>query len=97
MVEWLARLENEKVPAGPLNSLDRVFSDPQVLARGMKTSVAHPAIGELPIVGNPIKVDGYADSFTSPPCLGEHTVDVLQNLLKYPDEKIAQLKEQGVI
>lgn len=95
--EWLTRLENEKVPSGPLNSLDRVFSDPQVLARGMKTSVVHPAIGELPIVGNPIKVDGHVDAFTPPPCLGEHSIDVLQNLLKYPDEKIAQLREQGVI
>lgn len=95
--EWLTRLENEKVPSGPLNSLDRVFGDPQVLARGMKTSVAHPTIGELPLVGNPIKVEGCADSFAPPPGLGEDTGHVLHGLLGYSDETIARLEEEGVI
>ncbi len=95
--EWLTRLENEKVPSGSLNSLDRVFADPQVLARGMKASVVHPAIGELPIVGNPIKIDDHIDSFMPPPCLGEHTIRVLQSLLNYSSEQIARLKEEGAI
>jgi crotonobetainyl-CoA:carnitine CoA-transferase CaiB-like acyl-CoA transferase len=97
VAEWLRCLEKEKVPSGPLNSLDRVFADPQVLAREMKTSVVHPTIGELPILGNPIKVDGHLDSFIPPPRLGEHTIDVLKNILGYSPEKIAQLKQQGVI
>lgn len=97
MTEWLNCLEMEKVPSGPLNSLDRVFADPQVLAREMKTRVAHPTVGELPIVGNPIKVDGHTDSFTPPPCLGEHTAKVLKHLLGYSSERIAQLKDQGVV
>jgi crotonobetainyl-CoA:carnitine CoA-transferase CaiB-like acyl-CoA transferase len=97
MTEWLDCLEMEKVPSGPLNSLDQVFADPQVLAREMKTRVAHPTIGELPIVGNPIKVDGHADSFTPPPCLGEHTAEALKHLLGYSTEKISWLKGQGVV
>ena len=95
--EWMARLEKESVPSGPVNTLDRVFCDPQVAARRMKIDVDHPTIGALPMLGNPVKVDGMADEVLPPPLLGEHTDTVLANLLGYSKEKIDELRATQVI
>jgi crotonobetainyl-CoA:carnitine CoA-transferase CaiB-like acyl-CoA transferase len=95
--EWMTRLEKESVPSGPINTLDRVFCDPQVAARRMKIDVDHPTIGTLPMLGNPVKVDGAADEDLPPPLLGEHTGRVLKQVLGYSEGKIARLQELQVI
>jgi crotonobetainyl-CoA:carnitine CoA-transferase CaiB-like acyl-CoA transferase len=96
--EWLERLQAEGVPAAPIQTVDRVLSDPQVRQRGMVVELEHGRLGRLPTLGTPIKVAG-APAFTvaSPPRLGEHTDEVLATLLKYPDERIDALRRQGVI
>ncbi|MBI4445804.1 MAG: CoA transferase [Acidobacteria bacterium] len=95
--EWLARLEKEGVPCGPVNKVDQVLNDPQTKARHMLTSTQHPLIGNLPILGNPIKVEGIPEHFAPPPLLGEHTGRVLTELLAYSDDKISTLRKSRII
>ncbi len=76
--EWLHAFENAGVPAGPINSLDEVFSDPQVLARGMRVNIPHPDKPDLEVVGNPIKLSRTPVEYQRPPPkLGEHDGDWL--------------------
>ncbi len=96
--EWLTRLHAEGVPAAPIQTLDRVLADPQVRHRGMIAEVEHERLGRLPTLGTPIKVDGATDfAPTAAPRLGQHTDDVLTTRLKYPGERIAALRREGVI
>jgi len=96
--EWLERLHAEGVPATPIQTVDRVLSDPQVRHRGMVAEVEHPRHGRLPTLGTPIKLDD-ATRFAPapPPRLGQHTDEVLATLLKYPGERIDALRREGVI
>jgi formyl-CoA transferase/CoA:oxalate CoA-transferase len=96
--EWLARLQAADVPATPIQSVDRVLADPQVRHRRMVVEVDHPAHGSLPTLGTPIKVDGALDlAVTAAPRLGQHTDEILIELLKYSGECVAALRQQGVI
>lgn len=79
--DWLLALEAAGVPAGPINSIDAVFSDPQILARDMRISMAHPQKGELDLAGNPIKLSRTPVEYQRhPPLLGEHTDSVLDSI-----------------
>lgn len=79
--EWLSLIGDE-FPCGPINNLEQVFSMPQVEAREMLIHMQHPTIGELPLVGSPLKFsDTPVEYKLPPPRLGEHTEEVLQELL----------------
>jgi len=96
--EWLTRLHAAGVPAAPILSVDRVLADPQVRHRHMVVELEHPRHGVLPTLGTPIKVDGALEAPLAPPArLGEHTDAVLRDLLKYPAERVAALRREGVI
>ena len=96
--DWLARLHAAGVPAAPILAVDRVLADPQVRHRRMVVEVEHRGQGMVPTLGTPIKVDGAFEAPLAPaPQLGEHTDDVLGSLLKYPAERLAALRRQGVI
>jgi CoA:oxalate CoA-transferase len=96
--EWLARLSAEDVPAAPIQSMDRVLADPQLRLRQMVVEMRHPRHGTVPTLGTPVKVDGRMElEVAPPPALGEHTEGVLRELLKYPTERIAELRRMGVI
>lgn len=70
---WLHRLEDAGVPAGPINNVDEVFSDPQILARDMVVTLPHSLGGSVAMAGNPIKLSRTPVSYrTAPPTLGEH-------------------------
>ncbi len=76
--DWLAALDAAKVPCGPINDLADVFADPQVLARGMKTQVAHPHADALELVASPLKLSATPVQLRRPPpLLGQHTDEVL--------------------
>jgi crotonobetainyl-CoA:carnitine CoA-transferase CaiB-like acyl-CoA transferase len=96
--DWLERLHAEGVPAAPIQTVDRVLSDPQVRHRGMVVQMQHERFGRLATLGTPIKVDG-ATGFAPapPPRLGQHTDEVLATRLKYPGERIDALRREGVI
>jgi crotonobetainyl-CoA:carnitine CoA-transferase CaiB-like acyl-CoA transferase len=80
--EWIAALEAQAVPCGPINRLDQVFADPQVQARRMQISLPHPLFGDVPLVANPIRLSASPVAYSiAPPALGEHTDDVLADWL----------------
>ena len=79
--EWLAILENAGIPCGPINTLDKVFAEPQVEAREMLIHLQDPEIGDLRLVGSPLKFgDTPVEYRLPPPRLGEHTDEVLKEL-----------------
>ncbi len=81
--ELLSKLEEQKVPAGPINDLEQVFNDPQVLFRGMKLDLPSDAAksGSIPGVRTPIVMDGWRAASERPaPRLGEHTAEILKEI-----------------
>jgi len=96
--EWISVLEPLGVPCGPINTLDQVFADPQVLHRGMRVDVPHPVSGTLPLVANPIKFSRTPICYERPPpLLGEHTDEVLRDVLGKNDAEIRALREQRIV
>jgi len=96
--DWLAALEAAKVPCGAINNLAEVFADPQVNERGMVTQWEHPLQPALHLVASPIKLSATpVRQDLPPPLLGQHTDEVLRELLDCSDERLAQLKTSGVI
>jgi len=96
--EWIKLLNAESIPCTPINTMDEVFSDPQVLHRNMLVEVDHPKAGKIKLVGIPVK---YSEAKTEirrpPPILGEHTREVFSEILGYDDQRIEDLKSAGVI
>lgn len=77
--EWLAEFEKHQVPAGPINTIDEVFSNEQILARDMRVKVKHALNDELELPGNPIKLSRTPVSYDkAPPLLGQHTESVFK-------------------
>jgi crotonobetainyl-CoA:carnitine CoA-transferase CaiB-like acyl-CoA transferase len=96
--EWMALLEAEAVPCGPINTIDQVFADPQVIARGLRFDLPHPVAGTVPQVANPIRFSRSAIACAAaPPVLGQHTGEVLGGILGMTAEQVAALKERGVV
>ena len=95
--EWLKIMEG-KVPIGPINTVDMALSDPQVVARNMVVETTHRSGEKMKLIGNPIKMSQAEDkTFTPPPAMGEHTDQILQDLLKFSPPEIKQLREKKVI
>ncbi len=95
--DWLAALDAAKVPCGPINDLADVFADPQVLARGMKTTVAHPHSDALELVASPLKLSATPVQLRRPPpLLGQHTDEVLAEAGLNEAERL-RLRALGVL
>ena len=96
--EWLPALEAAKVPCGAINNLAEVFADPQVQARQMVTPWQHPIEPHLRLVASPLKLsETPVRNDLPPPLLGQHTDEVLAQVLAYSAEQLRLLREQGVI
>jgi crotonobetainyl-CoA:carnitine CoA-transferase CaiB-like acyl-CoA transferase len=94
---WLALLEANDIPCGPINDYAQVFADPQVRAREMVVEVDHPTLGHLRTLGSPLKMSGTPpDVRRRSPRLGEHTDAVLREA-GFRDEEIAALREVGAV
>ena len=96
---WMEALESAGVPCAPVNTIDRVFADPQVEARGMQIRMPHPLAGEdVRLVGSPIRLSRTPVSYReAPPTLGQHTDEVLAEVLDLGESERAALREDGVI
>jgi crotonobetainyl-CoA:carnitine CoA-transferase CaiB-like acyl-CoA transferase len=96
--EWVEALEAAGVPNGPINDIEQVFEEPQVIARGMKIELDHPLAGKVPLVASPMKFSATPLEFrTPPPTLGQHTDQILRGMLAMNDSEIAELRAAGVI
>ncbi|GLK90412.1 CaiB/BaiF CoA transferase family protein [Pseudomonas turukhanskensis] len=96
--EWVGRIHPQGVPVGAINSIAQALDEPQVLARNMLVNIPHPLKADFVTVGSPIKLSGTPVEYLRPaPMLGEHTDEVLKRELGLDDERLAQLKAQGVI
>ncbi len=94
---WLELLGEAGLPVGRVMDLRQVLTDPQVLHNEMVLEVEHPTAGRMSALGSPLRVDGRpARAQQPPPCLGEHSRQVL-NELGAPDETIEQLVRAGVV
>ncbi len=96
--QWVAIFEPLGVPCGPINRLDAVYADPQVQHRGIKISVPHPLAGEIPLVANPIRYSRTPLVYDMPPpMLGEHTDEVLTELLGKSAGEIEALRAKKIV
>ncbi len=96
--EWTARLERAQVPCGPINTLDQVFADPQVRARGMRLDLAHATAGTVPQVASPLRLSATpVDYRSAPPTLGADTRAVLESRLGLSAADIDALAARNII
>ena len=94
--EWLARLDEQGVPCGAVNSMDRALKEPALLHRNMVVTVDHQG-NPVRLLGNPVKLSNSVEKYTCPPELGQDTENVLKNILQYNDESLNKLREKGII
>lgn len=96
--ELLKKLGEEDVPAAPVNTLDRILSDPQILSRNMVVEIDHPKAGKFKSVGKPIKVSSFPEEkFEPPPLLGEHNETIYCQLLGFSPVDLQIWKKEGII
>ncbi len=95
---WLEALEQRRIPCAPVNRLSEALTDPQVVHRNMVVELAHPNGKTTHGPGNPIKLSrSNEESFSAAPLVGQHTQQVLSQVLGYDPQKIAQLRSAGAI
>lgn len=96
--EWLEIFQGAGLPCGPVYGLDEVFEDPQIAYRGMILEMDHPKAGKIKQIGIPTKFSKSPGSIRSPPpTLGQHTEEVLRDLLGFDRAKIEELRRAGVV
>ncbi len=98
--EWVDGLAKVGVPCSPVNTLKQVFEDPQVQARGMRIDLPHPqaAEGTAPLIANPVKFSETPVQYRrAPPTVGQHTEEVLREVLGADDAEIAALAAAGTV
>jgi crotonobetainyl-CoA:carnitine CoA-transferase CaiB-like acyl-CoA transferase len=96
--EWIALLEAAAVPCGPINRIDEVFADPQVIARGIQIALSRPDGAVTPGVANPIRLSATPIDYNrAPPALGDGTATVLKTVLGLAEGDVEALRDSGVI
>ncbi|KAF2347856.1 CoA-transferase family III, partial [Trinorchestia longiramus] len=96
--EWLEKFEGASFPYAPVNTLSQTFNDPQVLHNDMVKTIEHPSAGHIKIVGPPVQFSESCNKIRShPPRLGEHTRQVLSEVLSYEVSAIEELARRNVV
>jgi len=98
--DLLAALDEAGVPAGPINTLEQVFADPHVQSRNMCVEASHSlsADGKVKLVANPVKFSGTPIvDYKAPPIQGEHTEQILRELLGMEDTAVQNLRSKGIV
>lgn len=95
---WIAAIEPEGIPCGPINDIGQVFAHPQVVARRMRRDLAHPVAGTTPTVANPIRYSATPITYDrAPPTLGQHTREVLSEVLGLTEAEIETLSHRAIV
>jgi crotonobetainyl-CoA:carnitine CoA-transferase CaiB-like acyl-CoA transferase len=100
VAHWIEALERLRVPCGPVNRIDQVFADPQVQHRGMRVTVDYPgsATGAVDLIGSPIRLSETPVRYRrAPPRLGQHSDEVLREVLGIGDAEIRSLRAERVL
>jgi crotonobetainyl-CoA:carnitine CoA-transferase CaiB-like acyl-CoA transferase len=96
--EWVDLLEAAGVANGPINDVAQVFEEPQVKARGVRIELDHPVAGKLPLVASPMRFSATPlEHRLAPPVLGQHTEEILREVLGKSDAEIAGLRAGGIV
>jgi formyl-CoA transferase len=96
--QCLDAFEKAGIPAGPINDLPQVFADPHVLARDSVVEMQHPSLGPVRCLASPMRLSSSPVCQDGrPPMLGEHTYEVLRDLLELSDERIENLRTRSLI
>jgi crotonobetainyl-CoA:carnitine CoA-transferase CaiB-like acyl-CoA transferase len=96
--DWLRLFTEHQIPCGPINRIDEVFEDPQILARDMLVKVADKRAGEIKLVGNPINYSrSQIDYAVPPPELGDDTASVLGETLEFSQAELDALRKKSII
>jgi CoA:oxalate CoA-transferase len=96
--EWLADLEAAGIPCGPINNIRQAVTDPQIAHRGMIQEVTHETAGTIAIANTPIRMSRSESGIKGPPPnMGEHTADVLRELLGLDADQVAALEAEEVV
>jgi formyl-CoA transferase len=96
--EWIESFVLAAIPCGPVNNMEHLFADPQVVHRKMIAEIPHPTIGTLRLAGVPLKYSETPGTIRRPPpLLGEHTDEVLTEVLGYSPERLEALRRHGTI
>jgi CoA:oxalate CoA-transferase len=96
--EWGVIFEEEGIPYSPINTVKEICKDPHIAHREMLVEIDQPLVGKMKICGSPFRLSETPGNVYSPaPMLGEHSDQVLRELLGYSQEKIDRLKSEGII
>jgi crotonobetainyl-CoA:carnitine CoA-transferase CaiB-like acyl-CoA transferase len=98
VAQWYADFDVAGVPSGPINNFAEVFANPQIVHREMLLRMPHPTVGEIPQVANPVRFSASPVQYQRPPpLLGEHTAEVLRDVLQMDEQGITELRQRKVI
>jgi len=90
-------LDEADVPATPVNTVDQVMNDPQTIERGIIQHATHARLGEIPVIGTPLKFSRMTPGVRqAAPLRGEHTDGILADC-GYSDAQISELREKKII
>jgi crotonobetainyl-CoA:carnitine CoA-transferase CaiB-like acyl-CoA transferase len=96
--QWEELLVGAGIPMGAINTVDKVVKHPQIVARRAMVDVDHPRAGPVKMVGVPVRLSETPGAIRSPsPSLGEHSAQVLREVLDMSDEQIQSLVDAGVV
>jgi succinate--hydroxymethylglutarate CoA-transferase len=96
--EWLDIFEGSGMPYAAVNDIQGTVNHPHVLARNMIEEIDHPTCGKVKLVNHPVKYSRVEPKIrTPPPLLGEHTDEVLRDLLGFGEENISAMREQKTV
>ena len=90
-------LNGHDIPCGPILSMKEIAADEALRATGTIVEVDHPTRGRYLSVGNPIKLSASPTEVERSPLLGEHTAEILRDVLRYSDDEIAEISGSGAI
>ncbi|MBV0911021.1 CaiB/BaiF CoA transferase family protein [Anianabacter salinae] len=97
-LHWMKVINEAKVSCGPINDMPDIEQDEQLAERGMFVTLTHDKVGDVRVVGSPLKFSGTPVVYNcAPPLAGEHTEDLLRERLSLSDEKIKDLRKRNII